>query len=269
LLIAEQLFPRRANPAHQSSRRCHHVLLVGINTLVMRLLLPMGPLAIALLAEQRGWGFFNVLSLPYGFSVVLAVICLDLVLYLQHVLFHALPGLWRLHKVHHADLHFDATTGFRFHTLEVVVSGGIKIAAVVILGAPALAVLLFEVLLNASAMFSHANLRLPLWADRVLRLVLVTPDMHRVHHSILEAETNSNYGFCLPWWDYLFRTYRSQPEKGHEAMTTGLAQLRDERVEKLPWILALPFVRDEPFSDANQEERPTPGVPQFKPTQPL
>jgi sterol desaturase/sphingolipid hydroxylase (fatty acid hydroxylase superfamily) len=214
-----------------------------LNTLTMRFLVPLSAVAVALLARERGWGLLNNVSLPEWLAVVLAVVALDLAIYLQHVLFHAVPALWRLHKVHHADLDLDATSGVRFHTLEIVLSLGIKAAAVVLLGAPALAVVLFEVLLNATSMFNHANVRLPLWLDRVLRLIVVTPDMHRVHHSVHPHETNSNYGFNLPWWDYLLGTYRAQPADGHEGMTLGIAECRDERrAERLPWMLLMPFL---------------------------
>jgi sterol desaturase/sphingolipid hydroxylase (fatty acid hydroxylase superfamily) len=180
--------------------------------------------------------------MPGWLAVLLAVIALDLALYLQHVLFHAVPLLWRLHMVHHADLDFDVTTGLRFHTIEILLSAGIKSAAVLLLGAPALAVLIFEVLLSATSMFNHGNLKLPLWLDRVLRLLVVTPDMHRVHHSQTPRETNSNFGFNLPWWDFLLGTYRSQPAAGHDAMEIGLAQFRDESAGRLHWMLALPFL---------------------------
>jgi sterol desaturase/sphingolipid hydroxylase (fatty acid hydroxylase superfamily) len=240
--LGEALLPRRHPTVKKGSRWVNNLGLVFLNTLAVRLLLPLGAVAIALMAEQHGWGLFNLLALPGWLAVVLAVVALDLIIYLQHVLFHAIPLLWRLHLVHHADLDIDVSTGLRFHTLEILLSMGIKAAALVCLGAPALAVLLFEVLLNATSMFNHANLRLPGWLDRVLRLVLVTPDMHRVHHSAIVRETNSNFGFNLPWWDFLFGTYRAQPARGHEGMMIGLEQFRDERVERLPWMLALPFV---------------------------
>jgi sterol desaturase/sphingolipid hydroxylase (fatty acid hydroxylase superfamily) len=169
------------------------------------------------------------------------VIVLDLVIYLQHVLFHAVPALWRLHRMHHADLDFDVTTGARFHPIEIVLSMVIKLAAVVSLGAPAIAVLVFEVLLNATAMFNHGNIRLPLGFDRVLRLLVVTPDMHRVHHSTVTSETNSNFGFNLPWWDRLLGTYRAQPVAGHEDMTIGIALFREPQDLRLDRMLVQPF----------------------------
>jgi sterol desaturase/sphingolipid hydroxylase (fatty acid hydroxylase superfamily) len=194
-------------------------------------------------AERHGWGLLRLLAAPEWLAVALSVVALDFVIYVQHVLFHAVPLLWRLHMVHHADLDFDVTTGVRFHTLEILLSLGVKAGAVVLLGAPALGVLLFEVLLNATSMFSHGNVRLPAWLDRLLRFVVVTPEMHRVHHSVHPCETNSNFGFNLPWWDYLLGTYRAEPRDGHERMTIGLEQLRDERLaDRLHWMLALPLV---------------------------
>ena len=239
----EALAPRRPHTAARPARWLSNLGLVALDTIVVRLLVPLGAVGMALLAEERGWGLFANVAVPGWLAVVLSVVLLDLVIYLQHVLFHAVPLLWRLHMVHHADLDFDVTTGVRFHTLEILLSLGIKMGAVVLLGTPALAVLIFEVLLNATSMFSHGNVRLPGWLDRVLRLVLVTPEMHRVHHSARPRETNSNFGFNLPWWDYLLGTYRAQPAEGHEGMTIGLTQLRDERrADRLHWMLVLPFL---------------------------
>jgi sterol desaturase/sphingolipid hydroxylase (fatty acid hydroxylase superfamily) len=177
-------------------------------------------------------------------GVVVSVIVLDLAIYLQHVLFHAVPALWRLHRMHHADLEFDVTTGLRFHPIEILLSMMIKLAVVAALGTPAVAVLIFEVLLNATSMFSHSNVRIPLGLDRVLRWFVVTPDMHRVHHSILSRETNSNFGFNVPWWDRLFGTYRPQPAAGHETMTIGIEQFRDPRELGLDRMLLQPFRGD-------------------------
>jgi sterol desaturase/sphingolipid hydroxylase (fatty acid hydroxylase superfamily) len=211
---------------------------------------------VALAAAERHWGLFNNVDRPDWLAVALGVVILDLLIYIQHVLFHALPILWRLHLVHHADLDVDATTGIRFHPLEIMLSLGIKLVAIVLLGVPALSVLLFEVLLNATSIFNHANVRLPAWLDRILRLVVVTPEMHRIHHSVLPRETNSNFGFNLPWWDYLFGTYRVQPAAGHERMTVGLEQYRDERrADQLHWMLLLPFIESD-TSAADRIPRP-------------
>jgi sterol desaturase/sphingolipid hydroxylase (fatty acid hydroxylase superfamily) len=263
MAIWEMGAPRRPLTAKKPVRWLSNLGLVLVNTLVMRVLFPLGAIGVALLAEEHGWGLCHQLALPFWVKVALCVIALDFVIYLQHVLFHALPMLWRLHMVHHADLDFDVTTGVRFHTLEVLLSLGIKLAAVVALGAPALSVLIFEVLLNATSMFNHGNVRLPRWLDCCLRLFVVTPDMHRVHHSIQVAETNSNFGFNLPWWDYLFGTYRRQPAAGHENMTIGLAEFRDERVEHLPAMLLLPFAGSadrSPLSRLRQTESAKSGV---------
>jgi sterol desaturase/sphingolipid hydroxylase (fatty acid hydroxylase superfamily) len=209
---------------------------------LVRLATPLSAVAMAALAAQRGWGLLNWIAWPAWLEIVLGVIALDLAIYLQHVMFHAVPALWRLHLVHHADLDIDVTTGLRFHTLEILLSMAIKVGAVLVIGPSVWAVVAFEVLLNATSMFSHSNVRMPAWLDRLLRLVVVTPDMHRVHHSVIQRETNSNFGFNLPWWDYLLGTYREQPEQGHDGMTTGLPQLRDERkTERLHHMLLLPW----------------------------
>ena len=240
--LAELLVPRRRLTVTKTMRWVSNLGLIALNSVVARFLFPVGAAALALTSEDHGWGLFNNIAIPLWAAAALSVLLLDLAIYLQHVLFHAVPILWRLHMVHHADLDFDVTTGLRFHTLEIILSMIIKLAVVVLLGAPALAVLIFEVALNATAMFNHANLRLPTWLDGTLRLFVVTPDMHRVHHSALPVETNSNFGFNFPWWDFLFGTYRPQPEAGHEGMTVGLSQFRAVFVDKLHWMLALPFL---------------------------
>jgi sterol desaturase/sphingolipid hydroxylase (fatty acid hydroxylase superfamily) len=244
MTLWEALAPRRRLTVRRPWRWASNLGLVTIDTLAVRLLIPFSAVWAALLAAEHGWGLFNNVSWPGWLSVALSVLVLDFIIYLQHVLFHAVPVLWRLHRVHHADLDFDATTGVRFHPLEIVLSLGIKIGAVVLLGAPALAVLVFEALLNASSVFNHGNVRLPGWLDRALQWVVVTPEVHRVHHSADDVrETNSNFGFNFPWWDLLFRTYRPQPARGHEGMTIGVADDRDERrVDRLHWMLLLPFL---------------------------
>ena len=191
---------------------------------------------------ERGWGVFNIAGVAPGVALVAAVVILDFAIYLQHVMVHAVPMLWRLHRMHHADLDFDVTTGARFHPVEILLSVAIKMAVIVLIGAPAVAVVIFEVVLNATAMFNHSNVSLPLGLDRVLRLFVVTPDMHRVHHSELPFETNSNFGFNLPWWDRLFGTYRDQPEKGHEGMTIGIEQFREPAELHLHKMLVQPFM---------------------------
>jgi sterol desaturase/sphingolipid hydroxylase (fatty acid hydroxylase superfamily) len=245
LLMAlwEALAPRRRLTVSRPVRWFSNLGLVALDTLAVRFLVPLGAVGVAVLAGERGWGLLNNVALPGWLAVALSVVALDLAIYLQHLMFHAVPLLWRLHMVHHADLDFDASTGVRFHTLEILLSVLIKMGVVVLLGAPALGVVIFEVLLNATSLFSHGNVRLPGWLDRPLRLAVVTPEMHRVHHSAEPRETNSNFGFNLPWWDYLFGTYRARPAEGHEGMTVGLSQFRDERVaDRLHWMLLLPFV---------------------------
>jgi sterol desaturase/sphingolipid hydroxylase (fatty acid hydroxylase superfamily) len=243
MALWEALAPRRRLTVGRPLRWASNLGLIAVATLVVRFLLPLGAVGTAVVARERGWGLLNNVALPGWLAVALAVVALDLVIYLQHVMFHAVPLLWRLHLVHHADLDFDTTTGVRFHPVEILLSIGLKMAAVVLLGAPAVAVLLFEVLLNATSLFNHGNVRLPGWLDRVLRWAVVTPEMHRVHHSAAPRETNSNFGFNLPWWDFLFGTYRAQPAEGQEGMTIGLSQFRDERrADRLHWMLALPFL---------------------------
>jgi len=240
--IWELVAPRRALTTSKGMRWFSNLGLTFFNSLVIRLVFPILAVGMALLARERDWGLLNNFGLLEWLAVVVGVIVLDLVIYLQHVMFHAIPALWRLHMIHHADLDFDVTTGLRFHPIEIILSMGIKLAAILVFGPLALAVLIFEVLLNATAMFNHGNIRLPLSIDRKLRFLVVTPDMHRVHHSVAIREANSNFGFNLPWWDRLLGTYREQPVAGHEGMTIGLAQFRDAKRLTLPWMLALPFI---------------------------
>ncbi|MEX2174640.1 MAG: sterol desaturase family protein [Pirellulaceae bacterium] len=261
MAIWQWIAPRRRLSTSQPWRWGSNLGLVALNALLARVALPVTAVATAELAAAQGWGLLAWLKWPVWIEFVLAIVALDLLLYLQHVMFHAVPALWRLHLVHHADLDFDVSTGLRFHTLEILLSAVLKVAAVAALGPSAWAVLIFEVVLNATSMFNHSNVRMPLWFDRALRLVVVTPDMHRVHHSILRRETNSNFGFNLPWWDRLLGTYRDQPEAGHERMTIGLAEHRDERrTGRLQWMLVLPWTRDlgqysiQPGDDRSDDE---------------
>ncbi|MGO9570296.1 MAG: sterol desaturase family protein [Desulfomonilaceae bacterium] len=239
--LGELAAPRRRLTTSKSARWLANIGIVVINTAAVRFLFPVAAVGMAVVAAQKHWGFFNNVDVPYWVAVVLSVIILDFVIYLQHVMFHAVPVLWRLHMMHHADLDFDLTTGSRFHPIEIIISMLIKIATVVLIGAPAVSVVIFEVLLNGAAMFNHSNLFVPVGFDRVLRLLVVTPDMHRVHHSVLDFETSSNFGFNLTWWDRLMGTYRAQPKLGHEGMTIGLNQFRDPTKLTLLQMLALPF----------------------------
>lgn len=239
----ELLAPRRMATVPKARRWSNNLALVVLNTATLRVLFPAAAVGVALFTQEHRWGVFNYYGIPGWLALIASLLLLDLAIYLQHVMMHSVPALWRLHRVHHADLDFDVTTGARFHTLEIVLSMLIKFAVIVVLGPPAAAVLIFEVLLNATAMFNHSNVRLPLGLDAVLRWIIVTPDMHRVHHSVEDDETNSNFGFNLPWWDRLLGTYRDQPRAGHVQMTIGIRTFRDpKQCTRLAGILAMPFV---------------------------
>lgn len=243
MAVWEIVAPRRRLSVSKVLRWSNNLVLVVINSIILRLLFPMAAVGIAVFAEHRGWGLLNYYELPITVSVILAVIMMDGMIYLQHVMMHAIPALWRLHRVHHADPDFDVTTGARFHPIEIILSMLIKFAVIIVIGAPMVAVIFFEVILNATAMFNHSNVRLNPTIDRFLRLILVTPDMHRVHHSVEADETNSNFGFNLPWWDRLLGTYRAQPRAGHENMTIGIHQYNQpEQVSWLHKMLLLPFI---------------------------
>jgi sterol desaturase/sphingolipid hydroxylase (fatty acid hydroxylase superfamily) len=241
MAIWEVAGPRRALSVSRSRRWPGNLMLVLLDALLLRLLLPAGAVGAALWAASHGIGLCHHLSWPFWVTVLVCVLLLDLVVYAQHVLFHAVPVLWRLHMVHHADRDIDVTTGLRFHPGEILLSMLIKMGAVSLLGAPVVAVIAFEVLLNAMAMFNHANARLPLALDGRLRRLLVTPDMHRVHHSVLPDEANRNFGFNLSLWDRLFGSYRAQPAAGHAGMVIGLVQYQQAGTHRLGWMLALPF----------------------------
>ena len=244
LLIAffEIFAPRRPLATSKPGRWFGNLGVVAVSAVLVRIVFPITAVQLAIRLGQNGWGVFNVMDLPYVLVVVLSIVILDFIIYLQHVMFHALPTLWRLHMMHHADLDYDLTTGIRFHPIEILISMVIKFSAVAVLGTPAFAVILFEIILNGMAMFNHGNFLIPLGLDRALRWFVVTPDMHRVHHSVFPGETNSNYGFNLSWWDRLMGTYRAQPRLGHQGMTIGLNQFRDPSKLTLLWMLILPFV---------------------------
>jgi sterol desaturase/sphingolipid hydroxylase (fatty acid hydroxylase superfamily) len=239
----EALSPRRLRRFKRRERWPHNLALLALNGVFLRLMAPGAAIGVAIAGELHGWGLLRALEVPAWAQALAAVVLLDLAIYFQHVLFHAVPVLWRLHRLHHADTDFDVTTGTRFHPIEIVLSMVIKCAVVAAIGAPAIAVLAFEVLLNATAMFNHANGRLPDSIDGWLRWFVVTPDMHRVHHSTIVPEMNSNFGFNLPYWDHLFGTYRAQPANGHEGMTIGLGVFRDQREARLDRLLLQPFRR--------------------------
>ena len=243
MAIWELLAPRRALTVSKTVRWVNNIGLVFFNSVIVRLVFPMAAIGMAAFVQENGWGLLNYFQINHVIAIVISVIFMDFIIYLQHVMVHAIPLLWRLHRVHHADLDYDVTTGSRFHTIEILLSMLIKFATIIVLGPPVVAVLIFEVILNVTAMFNHANVKLPTSLDRVLRWFVVTPDMHRVHHSIEDDEANSNFGFSLPWWDRLFGTYRDQPRAGHEKMIIGIHKFRDPK--QTSWItgmLVLPFI---------------------------
>jgi sterol desaturase/sphingolipid hydroxylase (fatty acid hydroxylase superfamily) len=241
--VWEVLAPCRALSTSKLVRWANNLGIVFLNNAILRVLFPAGAVGVAVLCARQGGGLFNQTDLPHGFAVVLSIVALDCVIYLQHVMFHAVPVLWRLHRMHHADIDFDVTTGARFHPIEIILSMLIKFAAIMLLGAPVVAVIVFEILLNATAMFNHSNVHIPSGIDRIIRLFIVTPDMHRVHHSIEEHEANSNFGFNLSLWDRLFGTYQDQPASGHANMVIGIRDFREpKQVNRLAGMLTLPFI---------------------------
>jgi sterol desaturase/sphingolipid hydroxylase (fatty acid hydroxylase superfamily) len=245
LATLEALAPRRPRTHPRSKRWVTNWGVTLLNTVTLRAIafaLPLLAVGAAVDAGDNGWGLFNVLSLPVWIEFVAAILILDFAIWLQHLITHKVPLLWRLHRVHHADVDMDVTTAIRFHPVEIGLSMLLKIGLVYALGPAALAVVVFEIILNGTAMFNHSNLRLPLWLDAIVRRVLVTPDMHRVHHSVHRSEHDSNYGFSLSIWDQMFGTYIAQPKEGHDDMAVGL-EWQDARPSRLGWSLALPFLR--------------------------
>jgi sterol desaturase/sphingolipid hydroxylase (fatty acid hydroxylase superfamily) len=246
LLVAiwEFLAPRRQLTTSKVRRWLRNLTITVVNPALVHAIFPVLAVSMALKAQESEWGLMHAFEFPYWMAFALSIAALDFIIYLQHLMFHAVPLLWRLHMVHHADMNIDVTTGLRFHPVEILISMLIKLSAVAVIGPPVAAVVTFEVILNGMAMFNHGNIRLPLGIDRLLRLLVVTPDMHRVHHSIYPRETNTNFGFNLSWWDRLFGTYKAQPMDGHDGMTIGLRQYQDESKVTLPRILLMPFVGD-------------------------
>ncbi len=244
LLLAETLWPRRQRALPRFGRWLTNFSIVILDTIAVRALGALTAVGTALWASETGTGLLNQFSAPVWLTFAVAVIILDLSIYVQHWAIHKIPFLWRFHKIHHADRDFDVTTALRFHPVEIILSMLYKCAVVWALGPSVLAVIIFEVILNGMAMFNHANLKLPLWLDRLLRILIVTPDMHRVHHSVHPVETNSNYGFNLSVWDRLFKTYTAQPRDGHDDMTIGLSQYQDTAPARLDWVLFIPFRRE-------------------------
>ncbi|MFL5000323.1 MAG: sterol desaturase family protein [Xanthobacteraceae bacterium] len=251
----ELLAPRRELSVGRQPRWPGNLGIVIVDALAVRLIMPTAAAGTALIAAERGWGLLNMLATPGWLAAILGFLLLDLLIYAQHVVFHHVPVLWRLHRMHHADLDIDVTTGGRFHPIEILLSMLIKIAAVLAFGIPAIAVVIFEVALNATSMFNHSNVAMPERLDRIVRWLVVTPDMHRVHHSIERRETDSNFGFNLPWWDRLFGTYRSAPAAGHVAMTLGIPIFRDRRELRLDRLLTQPFRNDQAAEPVSARSR--------------
>jgi sterol desaturase/sphingolipid hydroxylase (fatty acid hydroxylase superfamily) len=235
--------PRKALTQNKCFRWSNNVSLMALNSILMATLLPIGAFQAALIAQEHQWGLFNAVVLPFGITLFLCVVLLDFFIYTQHLVFHRVPWLWKLHRVHHADLDIDVTTGTRFHPIEMILSMLIKVTLIFVLGVPVLAVVIFEVVLNLSAMFNHSNGRLPLWLDKQLRKMIVTPDMHRVHHSAIVKETHSNFGFFLSIWDIWFKTYRNQPELGHSNVHIGVPEIQNSKEQRLDLMLRQPFIR--------------------------
>jgi len=238
----EALAPRRKRSFERRARWPHNLGLLLVDVALVRVFAPGAAIAVAMTAAGSGWGLLNALALPGWSAIAAGIALLDLAIYFQHVMFHAVPALWRLHRVHHADLDFDVTTGARFHPIEILISTAVKCAAIAALGAPVISVFVFEILLNATAMFNHANASLPQRLERWLRWLVVTPDMHRVHHSVRYEESSSNFGFNLPWWDRLFGTYQARPRLGHDAMTIGVDAFRSPQDLRLDRLLVQPLL---------------------------
>jgi len=241
MLLWEASNPRRT-PLLGWSRRLNNLALVSLDVLLVRLLVPIATAAMAEISMTRGWGLFNIIDAGFWPAFILSILLMDMFIYGQHVVMHKIPLLWRIHRVHHTDLDFDVTTALRFHPFEIILSMFLKLLFITLLGAPVAAVIVFEIILNITSMFNHSNIQIPISIDRLLRWFIVTPDMHRVHHSVNKIETNSNYGFSIPWWDYIFRTYRPQPSAGHTKMKIGLNEFQGDKVVFLHWFLLQPFV---------------------------
>jgi len=249
----EQFAPRRPGSDISGLRRINNLLLAVIDASLLRLIVPAAAVAMAITAAEYSWGLFNLLQMESWSAGTLSFLLLDLLIYFQHRLFHHYPLLWRLHRVHHSDIEFDVTTAVRFHPIEILLSMCIKISGVILIGAPVVAVIVFEIVLNAISLFNHGNIKIPVKLDHYLRWLLVTPDMHRVHHSAIRAETDSNFGFNIPWWDRLFATYRDQPELGHSGLKVGLNEFRDRRFVNILWLLKQPLLNSAEFAD-NEDE---------------
>lgn len=243
MALWELVLPKRPQRFGRIKRWPANLGIIIIDAIAVRLLVPILPAAFALVCQQNGWGLFNLYPVPVWLNVIGTIIIFDVIIYFQHVMFHAVPLLWRFHSMHHADNDLDVTSGNRFHPVEILLSIGIKLMAVFLIGPLPIGVILFEIILNGLAQFNHSNIRLPKFVDVILRMLIVTPDMHRVHHSVIHRETDSNFGFNISAWDRIFGTYRAQPEKGHDGMTIGLNEYQDEKYQKINWLLFIPFLK--------------------------
>ena len=246
LYLWEFLSPRRkqsklSSDIKPNNRRINNIAVVIIDTILVRFLVPLLPVGVALYATENSIGLFNIIDLPIWIVFPLSILMLDFIIYVQHRIFHAVPMFWRLHRMHHTDVEFDFTTAIRFHPIEIILSILVKLIFVLLLGSPAEAVIVFEILLSSAALFNHSNINIPKPIDKVLRLIIVTPDMHRVHHSVHRMETDSNFGFNIPWWDRFFGTYIAQPKDGHLDMSIGIEKFRDEKDSRIDQLLLQPF----------------------------
>lgn len=247
LAACEYFVPRRELKPVKARRWTTNAAIVIIDSILVRLLFKTAAVGGALWAAEAGFGLFNQMAAPYWLAFTVTILVLDFAVWLSHVASHKIPLFWRIHRMHHSDVDIDVTTAIRFHPVEIILSMVWKYSVVLALGAPAAAVLVFEIILNGGAMFNHSNLKLPMAVDRVLRWFVVTPDMHRVHHSVDRRETDSNYGFNFSFWDRIFATYIDQPEKGHDGMSIGISEWQDERPTGLAWTLSVPFIDQKPL----------------------
>jgi len=239
--IFEDYFPRRKLSVNKTQRWKSNLSLIFLNSLLLRIFLPISGISLAFFLQNKNIGLFNIIKLPQYIELILSLLILDFAIYYQHKIFHSYKILWRLHKIHHTDLDIDTTTGIRFHPIEIIISMMLKLIIITIFGISAVAFFVFEIILNSASLFNHSNVNIPVRLDKFLRIFLVTPDMHRVHHSVIRKETNSNYGFSVPWWDYLVKTYIRQPKEGHEKMSIGLKEYREEKKLGLLSLLIIPF----------------------------
>ncbi|MEJ2177290.1 MAG: sterol desaturase family protein [Gammaproteobacteria bacterium] len=252
LVCLEFLFPRRKLTLPRTQRWFSNIGISLFNTVFVKLVFPLAGIGAAVLAEQNNWGLFNQVEVSHWLGVMVFLLIFDLTIYLQHRLFHAVPFLWHLHRMHHTDVDYDVTTGNRFHPVSILLSSVIKFVLVILMGAAPIAVLIAEVLLNATSMFNHSNLKLPVGLDRLLRRIIVTPDMHRIHHSVIMSEHSHNFGFNFPWWDRLFGTYQAEPALGHESMQIGIEGFQNRRSANFLWLLIQPFTKPD-IKDRHQD----------------